>query len=138
MQWLFSLSVVPDVCRYLEDIERAEVLYRLLRPYAQRNATTPPELSGGSVSRGLGILAAMLARWDDATRHFEDALELNAEMGTRPWLAHTQYDFARALLRREAPGDRERARELAAAARSVARVLRMDALTAKVDALPRA
>jgi DNA-binding SARP family transcriptional activator/tetratricopeptide (TPR) repeat protein len=137
-EWLFSLSVLPDVCGYLEDMERAQVLYGLLRPYARRNAAMPPELCRGSVSRGLGILAAVLARWDDATRHFEDALEMNADMGTRPWLAHTQYDFAGALLRREAPGDRERARELATAARSVARELRMDALAAKVDTLPRA
>ena len=136
MQWLFSLSILPEVCRYLEDVERAEVLYGLLRPYARRNATTPAELCGGSVSRGLGILAAMLARWDEATRHFEDALRLNDEMGTRPWLAHTQYDYARALLSRDATGDRERAHDLAAEANATAQELGMNALAGNVGNLP--
>jgi hypothetical protein len=37
---------------------------------------------------------------------------MNADMGARPWLAHTQHDYARMLLHRNAGGDRERAREL--------------------------
>jgi len=41
--------------------------------------------------------------------HFEDALEMNARMGARPWLAHTQRDYARMLLARDGSGDRERA-----------------------------
>jgi hypothetical protein len=33
-------------------------------------------------------------------------------MGTRPWLAHTQHDYAAMLLARNRPGDRETARRL--------------------------
>jgi class 3 adenylate cyclase/tetratricopeptide (TPR) repeat protein len=136
MQWLFSLNLLPEVCRYLDDVERAEILHERLRPHAERNAVTPPELCRGSVSRGLGILAGTLSRWEDAVRHFELALRMNAELGTRPWLAHTQYDYASMLLARADPGDRERARDLVASAEASARELGMNALAESLTALP--
>jgi hypothetical protein len=37
-------------------------------------------------------------------------------MGARPWLAHTQHDYAKMLLARELPGDRGRAQHLLRAA----------------------
>jgi hypothetical protein len=64
------------------------------------------------VSRGLGILVATMARWSEAVEHFEVALWMNAELGARPWFAHAQDDYARALLRREEPGDRQQVAEL--------------------------
>jgi tetratricopeptide (TPR) repeat protein len=103
MQWLFGMSLLPEVCRYLDDPEGASVVYARLQPFGHLNATLPPELCRGSVSRGLGILAATMARWSEAVEHFEVALRMNAEMEARPWLAHAQYDYARALLRRGDP-----------------------------------
>jgi hypothetical protein len=44
---------------------------------------------------------------DDAERHFEEAMAVNERIGARPWLAHTQHDFARLLVER----DPERAQE---------------------------
>jgi tetratricopeptide (TPR) repeat protein len=134
-QWLFSVGLLPAVCRYLADRDRAATLYELLRPYARHNSTLPPELCGGSVSRVLGILAATMSRWEDAARHFEDALEMNAEMGARPWLAHTRYDYGVMLMARGERGDRRRARELLEAANAAARELGMSALTEKAAAL---
>ena len=55
MQWLASLSLLPDVCRYLGAAEPAERLYEALVPYARHAAMTPPELCLGSVSRGRGF-----------------------------------------------------------------------------------
>jgi hypothetical protein len=37
---------------------------------------------------------------------------MNQRMGARPWLAHTQHDYARTLIARNDRGDRERANEL--------------------------
>jgi class 3 adenylate cyclase/tetratricopeptide (TPR) repeat protein len=136
MQWLFSLNLLPEVCRYLGDVERGETLYDLLRPYAGQNAVTPPELCRGSVSRGLGILAGTMSRWDEAVEHFERALRMNGEIGARPWLAHTQYDYGRMLLARAEPGDSGRAAQLLAAAEASSRELGMNALADKVSALP--
>jgi tetratricopeptide (TPR) repeat protein len=54
----------------------------------------------------------MTGRYDDARRHFEDALAMNQRLGARPWLAHTQNDYAQMLLAHGAAGDRPRAEEL--------------------------
>jgi hypothetical protein len=53
-----------------------------------------------------------MGRRSEAAEHFEEALAMNGRMGVRPWLAQTQTEFARMLLERDQPGDRERAREL--------------------------
>ena len=93
---------------------RPTVLYRLLAPYARVNAMAAGEVALGPVARYLGILATTTSRWDEAAAHFEDAIAMNARMGARPWLAHTQHDYARMLLARDRPGDNARARELVA------------------------
>ena len=43
------------------------------------------------------------------TRHFEEAIGINVKLGALPWLAHTKDDYAHMLLKREQPGDRDRA-----------------------------
>lgn len=132
MQWLYALSLLPEVCRYLEAVGEAVAIHELLLPYAHRNAVLPPELCRGSVSRGLGILAATAGDWEAAARHFELALEMNAEMGARPWLAHTQYDYGRMLLDR---GEPDAARALLSSAGALAQELGMTALSLKLAAL---
>jgi hypothetical protein len=87
------------------------------------------------VSRGLGILAATMGRWSEAVEHFELALRMNAGMAARPWVAHAQYDDARALLRRGEPGDRGQAADLLTSATASARELGMRSLADKVSPL---
>ncbi|HET8821709.1 MAG TPA: BTAD domain-containing putative transcriptional regulator [Thermoleophilaceae bacterium] len=125
-EWLFCLSILAEVAAYLHDRDRAAVLHRLLAPYARVHAMAAGEAPLGPVARYLGILATTTGRWDEATRYFEDAIVINARVGARPWLAHTQHDYARMLLGRDQPGDHERARELLAAAVSIYRDLGMD------------
>ena len=134
-EWIFCLSVLADVAESLGDVARAEALYRLLLPYAGRNALSNPDSCIGAVARSLGVLAAMTRRWPEAIRHFEDALAMNARTNARPWLARTQCDYARLLLTRDAPGDRERARDLLVRARSTCQELDMVALAKRVSAL---
>ena len=85
-----------------------------------------PEIVIGSVSRNLAMLAAALSDWARAERHYRDALEMNARMGARPWLAYTREGHARMLLRRN-PNVGGPARELAEGARDDYRELGMDA-----------
>jgi tetratricopeptide (TPR) repeat protein len=134
-EWLFSMGFLAEVAHALGDAKRAASMYELLLPYAERNAVTPDYIATGAVARYLGLLAAVLGRFDDAGRHFEAALELNERMGARPWLAHTQHDYARMLLEREAPGDRERAGELFQACLVTCRELGMPVLEQKTAAL---
>jgi DNA-binding SARP family transcriptional activator len=134
-EWLFCFCILSEVAAHLQDDQRAAVLYRLLLPHARLNALAAGEVAIGSVSRYLGVLASATGRWDDAARHFEDGLELNAKMGARPWLAHTEYDYARMLLRRDRSGDSERAVELLEASKTLAEELGMSALAEKIPAL---
>jgi tetratricopeptide (TPR) repeat protein len=132
-EWLISLGLLTETASILGDAERAAVLYPMLLPYGDRVAVSYPEISTGSVARYLGLLTATMERWDDAERHFENALETNGRIGARPWLAHTQEDYARMLLTRGLPGDEQRALELLAHARRSYRSLGMDTLAARAS-----
>jgi DNA-binding SARP family transcriptional activator len=135
IEWLFCLSILAEVAAYLHDRDHTSVLYRLLLPYARLNAVAAGEVAVGSVARYLGILASTTSRWDEGTRHFEDALEMNGRMGARPWLAHTQQDFARMLLARDAAGDKEKAQLLLTQALTTYEELGMHRAAASASAL---
>ena len=131
-EWLVSMGLLAETANTLGDAEHASVLYELLRPYADRVAVSYTEISTGSVARNLGLLAAMLEHWDHAERHFEDALEMNERIGARPWLAHTQRDYAGMLLARDAPRDTEKAQQLVSRALTTYRDLGMESYAASV------
>jgi DNA-binding SARP family transcriptional activator len=137
-EWLFAMALLSEMCALLGDGDAAAVLYRLLLPYAAYNAVDVGEGFAGSVSRYLGLLAATTARWDDAVRAFGNALEMNERTGARPWLAHTQRDYAHMLLARDGRGDRKRALELLGAALAIYRELGMKSYAASTSALAKA
>jgi DNA-binding CsgD family transcriptional regulator len=127
--WLLNVAFLSEVCAQLGDARLAEMLYRLLLPYAGQQvmgASVGP--CWGSVQRYLGLLAGAARRWEQVTRHFEAALQVHERLGARPWLARTRADYAAMLLARGAAGDRARAADLAAPAQAVARDLGMAAL----------
>jgi DNA-binding SARP family transcriptional activator len=107
--WLSALGEASETVVLLGDTSNAAVLYDLLIPYTGRPITAGRAVvSYGSADRHLAELASLLGRADDATRHFEAALTLNAK--TPAWLPHTQLAFARHL---RACGGHERAAKLA-------------------------
>jgi len=136
-EWLASICLLAETCAILGDTERAALLYELLLPYGSHNAVTIPDLALGSTSQPLGSLATLLGRFDDAGRHFEEALLMNERMGARPWIAHTQEHHARMLLRRNARGDRDRARKLLSRAQATYDELGMQDDVTKAAALAR-
>jgi DNA-binding SARP family transcriptional activator len=115
-EWLFGMSLLAETAALAGDIGSAAVLYDRLVPWAALNAVDQAEGCRGSIARYLGLLAALLERFDDAERHLEAGLAMNERMGFRPWLARTQDDFAEMLRARGEAGDEERAEELQAAA----------------------
>jgi tetratricopeptide (TPR) repeat protein len=130
-----TMSYMVDICSFLGDRARAEKLYEILLPFAALNVIVSNAAACyGALSRYLGALAATLERWDDAARHFEDALAMNARMDARPWLAHTQEQYAAMLLARRQSGDRDRAAQLLDAALATARELGMCALEERIAA----
>lgn len=136
LAFLVSLTQLTEVCVALNDPTHCASLYALLRSFAHYNAT---EIFGavcwGSVSRSLGLLATLMGHWDDARQHFETAIERNRAFGARPWVAHTQYAYARMLLRRGSSDDRARSVALLADALAAADVLKMMSLAERARAL---
>lgn len=130
-KWVFSMSLLSEVACYLADHRRAKILYESLLPYAERNSLAAGDSCTGSVSRYLGLLAATMSRSDEAAIHFERALDWNARMGARPWVASTQHDFAGMLINRCGAGDNQRGIELLGAALTTCDELGMPALRAK-------
>jgi tetratricopeptide (TPR) repeat protein len=109
--WLGAIAHLSEAAAAVGDGERAEVLYRLLQPYADRNIVIAwAAVCAGSASRHLGLLAAVLGRPGQAIAHFEDALAMNERMRARPLVARTQLELAQLLL--ADGGDHERARDL--------------------------
>jgi tetratricopeptide (TPR) repeat protein len=134
-EWLFAVSLLADPCALVGDGEIAASLYALLRPYAGLNAVAPPEVALGAVDRSLGVLATLLGYWDEAGRHFEDALAMNERMGARPSCAHTLHDHACMLLARRQAGDPERAARLLGDARALYGELGMTSWVGRAEAL---
>ena len=77
------------------------------------------------------MLASVIGDWPRAEEHFEAALAMDERLEAWPWLAHTQYEFAAALLARRVPGCRVRADSLLAAAAETAQRLGMTSLQRK-------
>ena len=50
------------------------------------------------------MLAVTMRRWDDAVRHFEDALAVHERMAAPAWVARTRCDYAALLGRVKAEG----------------------------------
>jgi tetratricopeptide (TPR) repeat protein len=134
-EWVFGMALLADVAGFLRDASGSEVLYEQLLPYDGRNAVSAPDACIGAVARSLGVLAASIGRYDDAQRHFEDAVAMNMRTGGRPWLAQTQCDYARVLLERGDPGDGDHALELLTACRETAHDLGAEGLLSKAKAL---
>jgi predicted ATPase/DNA-binding SARP family transcriptional activator len=134
--WVGSLAYLSEVCAFLGDVARADILYRFLLPYTQLNIVVGFAVACyGAVSRYLGLLATTMCRWEAAEQHFEDALAMNARMGAKPWLAHTQVQYAAMLLARGQPGDRGRAMSLLDEALATAHELGMKGLIEKAETL---
>jgi DNA-binding CsgD family transcriptional regulator len=137
-RWVMCMAYLTEVCAVLDDARRAATLYRLLIPHDGYNILVGPTAACfGAAARYLGLLATTMRRWEEAQRHFEDALSMNARMGAKPWLAHTQRAYAAMLLARGQAGDHERATSLLAGALALSRELGMQALEERVMGLQR-
>jgi DNA-binding SARP family transcriptional activator len=121
--WLSNLSGLSLVASMLGDARRAQLLYALLLPYADRCMNKGLLLSLGSVSRPLGTLATTLSRYEDAAEHFEHALKINTKIKSPLWIGHTQLGYARMLLLRDDPGDDDKAIHLLTQAIATAEAL---------------
>jgi tetratricopeptide (TPR) repeat protein len=114
--WWNVLVAVTNTTSLVGLTEWAEFAHTLLLPYEERNATIGQAAFLGAASHHLGVLSAVLERWDDAVGYFDAALERHRAMNAGPFVVMTQRAYSDALFARARPGDRGLARELAAEA----------------------
>jgi tetratricopeptide (TPR) repeat protein len=111
---LVSLCLLAEVCSSLGDTERARILYEILLPERAHYAIIGFSTAFfGSVEERLGLLAFTLERLDEAAEHFARAISAHHELDARPWIARTQYHYAKLLLNRRYPDDIATASSLA-------------------------
>lgn len=128
------LPSLAEVALALADTRRAAILYRGLLPFAGRNMGFGPHVVFGPASHSLGLLAVHLDQWDDAERHFRNAVAEATRAQGPAWLAAIECDYGAALLAR---GDAARAEPLLRAARAAAERLGLGLIGARLAALDR-
>lgn len=134
-QWLTALVLLSDVCAFLRDTHRAALLYELLQPYTNRVSIIGPGAACyGAVDRSLGLLAATLSLWDEASQHFDTALRCNERLHAKPFLVRTQYEYAQMLTTRDFPHSQERAHTLLTSALTTAQTLGLKRWEEKLQA----
>jgi hypothetical protein len=110
-----SLCHVGSAAAWLEDRDLAAQLVPCLNPYAgQLFVANGPSIVFEAADSVRGMLLLVLDRVDEAIACHEAAAQLCERARSLPHAIMNQHRLARALTRRNQPGDRERARELAA------------------------
>jgi DNA-binding SARP family transcriptional activator/tetratricopeptide (TPR) repeat protein len=133
MNRLAGLCELTQACALLGYARPAPGIYERLLPYAGRNAINARAAAGyGAADHHLGVLATLMSRFEDAQRHYEDALRINAALNARPWLARTQLRHAEMLLVRGRHEDRPEAGRLLRRALATAEDVGIEALAARV------
>jgi class 3 adenylate cyclase len=127
--WPIAMALLTETASIVGDRERCAYLYDQLLPFGDRCIMVGADVDCyGATHRLLGRLATTLERWDDAERHFQDAIEMNQRMGAGRFTGWTFHQYADMLLRRDGPGDREQALSLLSQALDVAERLGLTAL----------
>ena len=129
--WSVAMFMWAEVCTRLGAIDRATTLYELLEPFSGRLAVSGPSVYG-SIDRALGTLASTLGRYEQAERYFAAAAEIEQRLGAPLFLARTRASWARALIARGRPEDRERAQTMLEQAEEVAERLGAGGITQEV------
>jgi len=136
-RWAALLTLIGTVAVMLDDTDTADRVYQELSglPPGYMGDGSGAVFSGGSGERVAGDLALATGRVDEAIRRYTQAIEMNARIGARPFLAQSRLGLARALTAKGDPGDLPAARALASQAAAEFRRLEMPGPLASADAL---
>jgi tetratricopeptide (TPR) repeat protein len=118
LNWANSMNLYARVAATLDDPGAAGLLVDLMEPWRDQIASGAFGL--GSLAHSLGLLLTTVGRYDKAEDAFAQAATVHERIGAPLLLARTRLEWARLLGRRDRPGDRARAYDLARAAHSVA------------------
>jgi tetratricopeptide (TPR) repeat protein len=106
------LPWLSEICAALGDAPRAETLVIHLRRHLNRNLLGGPRILFGPAEHWAGVLAAVVGRLDEAEALLERAAERSRAMDGAAAAAWSECERAAALVRRDHPGDAERAGDL--------------------------
>jgi class 3 adenylate cyclase len=118
--WLTGMVAYAEAAVHCGDPSYAGPIFDLLAPWSDQWSTTGSTTGEGPVSRFLGGLATVLDRYDEATSYFAQSAAGSEQMGAKFLAAETDLAWGTMLVKRGAPGDAQRARDLLHKARSVA------------------
>jgi len=128
-RWLGAMADLAVVATAVGNTGAAAQLYAALAPYRARLVVWAGANSAwGPVSHYLGLLAAVLGQPGDAVQCFEEAVDLEEQIGALPYLAHSLGGLADALVLRGGAGDAGRASGYRRRAREIAERLGMTVL----------
>jgi DNA-binding winged helix-turn-helix (wHTH) protein/tetratricopeptide (TPR) repeat protein len=131
--WAISVQMLSNACLNIGCDSSADQLYKLSLPGKMHHTIVGyGVMSWGSRARELGNLASLMGRFEDAGEHFELAIAQNRKTGAAPWVAHSQFDYAKMLARQRDPTHKGRIRELAADAQQTAQRLGMERLKLQI------
>ena len=133
--WTVAIALLSELCVELDDREHAPLLEELLLPLAERNVVSPEGFFAGPVSRYLALLAITRRDWAVAAERLAQARAAAERLHLPPTTALVDLDEALLLLRRDGPGDRDRARRLVADDRAVAAELGADGIVGRAERL---
>jgi DNA-binding winged helix-turn-helix (wHTH) protein len=125
---LGSMMDLAECCGVLADAPLAAELYALMSPYTgMLAAPLIATICLGSIDRGLGILASVLERWDEAEAHFLKAVEIDERYPALLPLTLARYGSM--LVARGRAGDDHRGKEMLGRATHLADRIGMATLT---------
>ncbi len=133
--YVTCLVFCAETCCALADGGRAEVLYRLLLPFARQTANHPTAVCFGAVDLYLAMLACTANRPDLAGEHFAQALTLNRSMRAWPFLARTFFRYGGFLSTRPSDAERRLGVQHLREGEQLARRLGMTRLATDIDTL---
>jgi len=146
-RWAALIIQIGFVALMLDDTETADRVYQEMSGLPPRYAAdgTGVVFCFGSTQWMIGDLALATGRVGEAIHRYTDAIEMNARIGARPFLALSRFGLAKALVASGDPGDLRTARSLATDAAAEFRRLGLpgrltdaDALLARIDSTARA
>ncbi len=129
--WSLAMILWAMVFSRLAIVDRAAELHGLLAPFSDRLAGNTATVIG-TFAWALGTLAATLERYEEAEGHFAAAAEIEERLGAPLFLARTRAGWARTLIARGRPEDRERAARMLEQAEEVAERLGAELITREV------
>lgn len=132
--WMSGIWMMTLVANGLDEKELASQLAVLIEPHADCFDTNGATWVS-SAHNGLAVALATTEEWDAADEHFGLAVRADARVGADVSTVLTRYQWAKALLSRGRPSDRDRAHGILATGLADAERFALSGMVERISAL---